>query len=319
MYKLTPRFTQVPNLFLDVLLSTLSGSEFKVLMFMSRRTFGYHTNGVPLSIPEICLGTGLGRQSVISAVSALSRMGLIEVEKSPGKTNAYALPEEIDLSKLAESILKAKDLSDEQKRRVMSAIEELDGGVQKLDGYPSRNWTGTSPESKDSSCFDAGLNKRLNKSTSIQQSVNTSTPSIDGREGSRRTDGAIEILQEWFHNATGYKIKVSSPDDEEEIREEIERIASLIGTEKMIRIAREVVSRASERPRYLTFFLQAWRDALVDADLYCCGEKMRKVYTEEVINEKYTGDRVRKLDFYAVCRRCNREVFLYSYEEGVHS
>lgn len=46
----SPNFTQVPNVFLDELMSELKGSELKVLMYITRRAFGFRKKSDNLSL-----------------------------------------------------------------------------------------------------------------------------------------------------------------------------------------------------------------------------------------------------------------------------
>jgi len=43
-----PKYTQIPNLFLDEWMQDLSHSETRALLYIFRRTFGYHEDGAPI-------------------------------------------------------------------------------------------------------------------------------------------------------------------------------------------------------------------------------------------------------------------------------
>lgn len=94
-----PNTTQVPNLYLDRLMSHLSGDEFKVLMYVNRRVLGFHLNHAPVSIRQIARGngrvgrdgeaveqgTGLSLEFIVKTVAFLVQAGvLIEVRPSFG-------------------------------------------------------------------------------------------------------------------------------------------------------------------------------------------------------------------------------------------
>ncbi len=80
---LSPNFTQVPDELFDELMSSLSGSELKVLPYIIRRTFGFKKTADNISLNQICngittrngevidQGTGLSQQSVITALKGL--------------------------------------------------------------------------------------------------------------------------------------------------------------------------------------------------------------------------------------------------------
>lgn len=78
---LVPGAFQVPNEVVDQgWLKELGGSEFKVLIYIIRKTFGYNKiagDRIPLS--QITQGTGLARQSAISAIAVLEKCRLIRV------------------------------------------------------------------------------------------------------------------------------------------------------------------------------------------------------------------------------------------------
>lgn len=52
----TPNYTQTPNIYLDELMSELTGSEFKVLMYITRRTFGFSKRSDNISLNQIANG-----------------------------------------------------------------------------------------------------------------------------------------------------------------------------------------------------------------------------------------------------------------------
>jgi len=104
----SPRYTQVPDELFDELLSELSGSEVKVLLYVVRRTFGFKrdsdhislsqmTNGIQRKDGSILdKGTGLDKKTVIRAVRALVSKGiLVHTRKSSiengNESSEYAL------------------------------------------------------------------------------------------------------------------------------------------------------------------------------------------------------------------------------------
>ena len=80
-----PNFTQVPNFILDFMMADTSCSEFKVLMYVCRRTYGFHKKSDKIAISQIIdgitdrdgkvldKGTGLGRRTVINAIKNTCR------------------------------------------------------------------------------------------------------------------------------------------------------------------------------------------------------------------------------------------------------
>src|SRR3972149_7367017 len=81
----------------------LSGSEFKVLWYILRHTFGWQKSTDKLSISQICngikkrngeyldKGTGLSNRHVIKALKSLEKNGFILIKRTSGKTNEITL------------------------------------------------------------------------------------------------------------------------------------------------------------------------------------------------------------------------------------
>lgn len=95
---LVPSAFQVPNEVVDEgWLRELGGAEIKVLLFITRKTFGFNKIGgdrIPLS--QIIEGTGLSRQATVSAIQVLENCQLIRVvrgtsEDGVRKMNFYQL------------------------------------------------------------------------------------------------------------------------------------------------------------------------------------------------------------------------------------
>lgn len=85
-----PNFTQIPNVIFDEMMSDLGNAEFRVLMAICRKTFGWGKAKDRVSLTQIGEMTGLSRQSVIDGISGLVGRGL--VEKSTSKLgNSYAV------------------------------------------------------------------------------------------------------------------------------------------------------------------------------------------------------------------------------------
>jgi hypothetical protein len=100
-------FTKIPNEVLDWLLPDLSAAELRVLLYVYRRTLGFHKLSDKISLKQICngietragkpldRGTGLSREAAIQAIRRLGRFGVIAVhQKGPGrgKVSEYSAP-----------------------------------------------------------------------------------------------------------------------------------------------------------------------------------------------------------------------------------
>jgi phage replication O-like protein O len=97
MSKFKPNFTQIPNEILDNLLDELSGAEFKILMYICRRTYGFHKESDEIAYSQIASGvgkkdrgTGLSRETISVATKSLEERGILIVDRTGG-TNNYEI------------------------------------------------------------------------------------------------------------------------------------------------------------------------------------------------------------------------------------
>ena len=86
---LIPNSTQIPDVILDHWMAELSGAEFKVLLYIARRTYGFGKDADSISLSQIAQGitrkdgtvldrgTGVSRASVAQALNTLEELGVI--------------------------------------------------------------------------------------------------------------------------------------------------------------------------------------------------------------------------------------------------
>lgn len=84
-----PNTTQVPNVFFDHIMADLEKSELKCVLYIIRRTFGFHKDGdyIPLSQfvdgivkkngERLDKGTGLDKKTIIAALKSLIEKGIV--------------------------------------------------------------------------------------------------------------------------------------------------------------------------------------------------------------------------------------------------
>lgn len=89
MRSLIPNSTQIPDVILDRWMAKLSGAEFKVLLYIARRTYGFGKEGDTISLRQIVSGirtkdgrqldsgTGLNKDTVCKALNSLEASGLV--------------------------------------------------------------------------------------------------------------------------------------------------------------------------------------------------------------------------------------------------
>lgn len=104
----SPKYTQVPDDLFDELMSELSGSELKVLLYVIRRTFGFKKDSDLISLSQMVSGivkkdgtildkgTGLSKEGVSKALKSLVEKGILmknrkHSEKRGFKASEYAL------------------------------------------------------------------------------------------------------------------------------------------------------------------------------------------------------------------------------------
>lgn len=101
----SPRYTQVPDDLFDDLMSELSGSELKVLLYVIRRTFGFKRDSDHISLSQMVsgikkkdgkildLGTGLTKESVCKAVKSLVEKGILIQNRVFSEENGHEASE----------------------------------------------------------------------------------------------------------------------------------------------------------------------------------------------------------------------------------
>lgn len=93
-----PHYTQVPDDLLDHAMAHMTGNEFKIVMYVCRRTFGWKQPAANISLQQLMVGVGgdegtgiTRRASVIGYVRNLRERGFLVAEVSRGKTMTLRL------------------------------------------------------------------------------------------------------------------------------------------------------------------------------------------------------------------------------------
>jgi phage replication O-like protein O len=92
-----PNTSAIPNVLFDYWMNLLSPAEFKVLMCVARKTYGWHKNNDLISIKQIEKMTGLHRSGIIKNVDALVERGLLNKVKSK-TTNGDDAPNRYEIN-----------------------------------------------------------------------------------------------------------------------------------------------------------------------------------------------------------------------------
>lgn len=108
--KLIPNSTQIPNVILDLIIPKISEAEAKCLLYVCRRTYGFHKERDRISLSQFVdglkdrngnkldYGAGLSRPAVVEALRNLIGAGIVNVIKT-NSGNYY----EINLNLLVEN------------------------------------------------------------------------------------------------------------------------------------------------------------------------------------------------------------------------
>jgi DNA-binding Lrp family transcriptional regulator len=112
--KLIPNSTQIPNIITDKIIPRIAEAESKCLLYICRRTFGFHkdrdrislsqfTDGIKSNSGEqLDYGTGLSRPTVVEGLRNLAGSGIIKViETTLG--NEFELNTELLVDKYVEN------------------------------------------------------------------------------------------------------------------------------------------------------------------------------------------------------------------------
>lgn len=89
--KIRPNFFQCPNVLIDELLQTISGSELKCYLVIIRKTTGWHKLCDRISISQFIDITGLSNRAVIDACAKLENIGLIDIVRDDFGNKTFSL------------------------------------------------------------------------------------------------------------------------------------------------------------------------------------------------------------------------------------
>lgn len=133
---LIPNTTQVPNLILDLLIPRLPEGEARCLLYICRRTFGFHKeedrisfsqfqNGIKSSQGRILdLGTGLSRTSINRALGNLVCAGAATVVKS-AKGSRYKLNLLMDVEKVVNKVYQLRKSTASSQQSVPALVNKV--------------------------------------------------------------------------------------------------------------------------------------------------------------------------------------------------
>ena len=132
-----PNSTQIPNLVLDFIVPRVSEAEARCLLYICRRTFGFHKDSDRISFSKFIegikdrrgnvldYGTGLSRQSVAAGLKNLTVAGVVLVNKSK-RGNLYKINLHMDVEKVV-------NLVDQSRKLTKSGLKNRPRSVYQVD------------------------------------------------------------------------------------------------------------------------------------------------------------------------------------------
>lgn len=184
----SPRYTQVPDELFDDLLAELSGTELKVLLYIVRHTIGYKKDFDNISLSQICYGikyrsgeivdkgTGLSKQSAITALKNLVERGIIVANRRTTKEKGH----EATTFSLH---FKGNKLQDSDIPPIVDEKEKPNTLVRNLDKPPlSKNLTSPCPKIRQALVQNLDTQEIILQETILQSSSSSSLPPQDQKK-----------------------------------------------------------------------------------------------------------------------------------------
>ncbi len=133
---LIPNSSQIPNVILDLVLPRISEAEARCLLYICRRTFGFHKDEDNISFSQfekgiktsqgkrLDFGTGMSRPSVSAALQTLIKVGVVSVQQR-SKGNRYRLNLNMDVDKVVKEINQLRILTKSGKKFLPKLVKRF--------------------------------------------------------------------------------------------------------------------------------------------------------------------------------------------------
>ncbi|MDE1970910.1 MAG: replication protein [Patescibacteria group bacterium] len=134
---LIPNSTQLPNIILDFVVPLIPEAEARCLIYICRRTFGFHKSSDRISFSQFMkgikdrrgnildYGTGLSRQAVSIALKHLVSAEAVRVAKSR-KGNHYQINLHMDVDKVVNLVDQSRKLTRNSLRNRPKPVYQVD-------------------------------------------------------------------------------------------------------------------------------------------------------------------------------------------------
>lgn len=135
-HNLIPNSSQIPNVILDLVLPRISEAEARCLLYICRRTFGFHKDEDNISLTQfengirtsqgrrLDFGTGLSRPAVNTALQNLIKVGVIFVQQR-SRGNRYKLNLHMDVDKVVNEINQLRRLTRSGKSSLPKVVKQV--------------------------------------------------------------------------------------------------------------------------------------------------------------------------------------------------
>ncbi len=145
---LIPNSSQIPNVILDLVLPRISEAEARCLLYICRRTFGFHKDEDNISLSQfergiktsqgkqLDFGTGMSRPSVSAALQCLIKVGVISVQQR-AKGNRYRLNLHMDVDKVVKEINQLRNLTKSSKKSLPKVVKKFNTQKKEKKEKPS--------------------------------------------------------------------------------------------------------------------------------------------------------------------------------------
>lgn len=145
---LIPNSTQIPNLILDLVIPLITEAEVRCLLYICRRTFGFHKKYDSISLSQfehgirsrqggqLDLGTGMSRPAVTLALKNLVKAEVIFMRKN-SRGNRYMLNLHMDVDKVVNQLNQLRKLTRSSKRGLPDLVNQVNPQNLGNPGKPS--------------------------------------------------------------------------------------------------------------------------------------------------------------------------------------
>ena len=135
-HNLIPNSTQIPNLILDLVIPLISEAEARCLLYICRRTFGFHKKHDSISLSQfengirsrqgvqLDYGTGMSRPGVTYALKNLIKAEVVFMRKN-SRGNRYMLNLNMDVDKVVNQLNQLRRLTRSSKRGLPKVVNEV--------------------------------------------------------------------------------------------------------------------------------------------------------------------------------------------------